>query len=180
MNDRAEFEKWAEPRSFQLNRENTAYEDYVMPATDYAWKIWQAARAAGAVQERVGHTSTEDVRHCIEGTCKCDERAKTTREWGELRSEMKSAIPKLTGDDIEWLIAFIRSEIEAAQPILEVKKMTTTYRGIWPEWIESDEGKRCADFDTLVRGDFLENRLWIAFRAGLIAGQKQPIPEVAP
>jgi hypothetical protein len=40
----------------------------------------------------------------------------------------------------------------------------------WPDWIKSDEGKRCADPKTLRldyrQGEFLENRLWAAFVAG--------------
>lgn len=36
----------------------------------------------------------------------------------------------------------------------------------WPDWIESEEGKRCADYSTLVGAAYLENRLWQAFFAG--------------
>lgn len=47
---------------------------------------------------------------------------------------------------------------------------TKKSRGAWPDWIESEEGKRCADPKTLNldyrQGEFLENRLWAAFVAG--------------
>ena len=50
-------------------------------------------------------------------------------------------------------------------------------RGAWPDWIESAEGKRCADPKTLDldyrQGEFLENRLWHAFAAGLKAGREE-------
>lgn len=36
----------------------------------------------------------------------------------------------------------------------------------WPDWIKSEEGKRASNFDTLIDGDYLENRLWAAFVAG--------------
>lgn len=39
-------------------------------------------------------------------------------------------------------------------------------RPMWPDWIASEEGKRCADFRTLTAQQYLENRLWKAFCAG--------------
>lgn len=36
------------------------------------------------------------------------------REIGYIRSEMRTAIPRLTGNDIEWLAALIITEREAA------------------------------------------------------------------
>lgn len=45
--------------------------------------------------------------------------------------------------------------------------------GPWPDWIASEEGKKCADPYTLDlayrMGEFLENRLWHAFMAGMKA-----------
>jgi hypothetical protein len=43
----------------------------------------------------------------------------------------------------------------------------------WSDWIESDDGKRCADVTTLPHTDssYLENRLWRAFHAGMEAGR---------
>ena len=47
----------------------------------------------------------------------------------------------------------------------------------WLNWLASDEGKRCADAQTLLTGRepgmFLRNRLWWAFQAGFIAGEKK-------
>ena len=67
--ERAAFEKWANPRSFQLNRDTAlghgSDEDYIFPATDYAWKIWQAARAAGAEQEKELRRSLEYERAVV-------------------------------------------------------------------------------------------------------------------
>ena len=41
----------------------------------------------------------------------------------------------------------------------------------WKAWIESDEGKQCADASTLTGdvGTYLLNRLWRAFMAGVVA-----------
>jgi hypothetical protein len=39
------------------------------------------------------------------------------------------------------------------------------------QWLESVEGKRCADFGTLVPGPYLENRLWLAFMSGYNDGE---------
>jgi hypothetical protein len=48
--------------------------------------------------------------------------------------------------------------------------MKSKSRGGWPDWIESEEGKRSADISTLPPGPkgatYLENRLWAAFVAG--------------
>jgi hypothetical protein len=32
---------------------------------------------------------------------------------GQLRSEIKCAIPKLSGEDIEWLVSLLKSHIDA-------------------------------------------------------------------
>jgi hypothetical protein len=52
--------------------------------------------------------------------------------------------------------------------------MKNKSRGAWPDWIESEEGKRCANPTTLNlayrQSEFLENRLWTAFTAGYQAG----------
>lgn len=42
----------------------------------------------------------------------------------------------------------------------------------WSEWKASDEGKQCRDYSTLAGADYLENRLWWAFNAGLRAAEK--------
>ncbi len=41
----------------------------------------------------------------------------------------------------------------------------------WGEWISSEEGVTCVDFETLRRGPYLSNRLWRAFMAGQKAGE---------
>jgi hypothetical protein len=38
-----------------------------------------------------------------------DTELKEREEMGVLRAELKSAIPKLTGDDIEWIIGWVRA-----------------------------------------------------------------------
>ena len=47
----------------------------------------------------------------------------------------------------------------------------------WSAWSKSDEGKKAADFSTLTNGDYLDNRLWVAFRAGA-AYQRQLLESV--
>lgn len=46
----------------------------------------------------------------------------------------------------------------------------------WSEWLASPEGCRCKEMDSLPRSfegqRFLENRLWMAFHAGLNAAEK--------
>ena len=52
-------------------------------------------------------------------------------------------------------------------------------QGAWPDWIKSEEGKRCADVSTLTgsaASKFLENRLWAAFVAGAKAGRSEKKP----
>jgi len=44
-------------------------------------------------------------------------------------------------------------------------------KGPWYEWLNSPEGKGCADGTT--HGQWLENRLWYAFVAGMKAGWAQ-------
>ena len=59
--------------------------------------------------------------------------------------------------------------------------MKTKSRGAWPDWIESEEGKRCANPKTLNldyrQGEFLENRLWAAFVAGMKAERDAQIKQ---
>jgi len=61
--------------------------------------------------------------------------------------------------------------------------MKTKSRGAWPDWIESEEGKRCANPKTLNldyrQGEFLENRLWAAFVAGMKAERDAQIKQAA-
>jgi hypothetical protein len=40
------------------------------------------------------------------------------------------------------------------------------------QWLASDEGKMCANYSTLTGAEYLRNRLWWAFQAGLNAEQK--------
>lgn len=47
----------------------------------------------------------------------------------------------------------------------------------WVRWLRSTEGKDAANFDTLTRGPYLENRLWRAFMAGQEAGRKDALQE---
>lgn len=37
------------------------------------------------------------------------------------------------------------------------------------EWLLTKDGKMCADFSTLKPGEYLKNRLWWAYQAGLNA-----------
>jgi len=60
-----------------------------------------------------------------------------------------------------------RSSEERSQ--FEKPKRNPKSRGPWPDWIESEEGRRCATFETLKAPEYLENRLWAAFCAGMAA-----------
>lgn len=51
-------------------------------------------------------------------------------------------------------------------------------KGPWYDWIESEEGKQAADIETLCpikigSQNYLENRLWWAYTAGMKAGFEQ-------
>lgn len=51
----------------------------------------------------------------------------------------------------------------------------------WNRWIAGDEGKQTSDVRTLPRSggsQFLENRLWRAFQAGVKAAEKADAPEL--
>lgn len=53
---------------------------------------WKCSRGSGhpgpcAASPGPGHTSTEDVRNCIAGTCKCDARAASLRRWRFVRDD---------------------------------------------------------------------------------------------
>ncbi len=39
----------------------------------------------------------------------------------------------------------------------------------WEDWLKSDEGKRCMSDGAV--GEYLKNRLWAAFMAGVAVGQ---------
>lgn len=39
------------------------------------------------------------------------------------------------------------------------------------QWLASDEGKTCADYSTLTGAEYLRNRLWWAFQAGLTSSE---------
>jgi len=41
------------------------------------------------------------------------------------------------------------------------------------KWLETEDGKSCADYITLRPGEYLKNRLWYAFEAGSLAGCKK-------
>lgn len=56
--------------------------------------------------------------------------------------------------------------------------ITSSGKGPWYDWLESHEGQLTANIETLCcipvdRGKFLENRLWIAYTAGMKAGFEQ-------
>lgn len=53
--------------------------------------------------------------------------------------------------------------------------ITKPGRGPWYDWLESDEGRLASDHSSLPigRSEYLENRLWRAFTAGMKAGFEQ-------
>ena len=56
----------------------------------------------------------------------------------------------------------------------------TPFKQSWDEWIDGDEGQRCASFTTLKKAtfpDILENRLWAAYCAGWNAAVAKEMKE---
>ena len=55
--------------------------------------------------------------------------------------------------------------------------ITKSGKGPWYDWLESEEGKQATKPDICLighqRSQYLENRLWLAFTAGMKAGFEQ-------
>ena len=62
------------------------------------------------------------------------------------------------------------------------KAITKPGNGPWYDWLESEEGKQAAEPNIFLighdRSQYLENRLWRAFSAGMKAGFEQAQGEV--